>query len=178
MHALVAALAVLAVGLDSASAALGLRKRAVTVYTEMLRGDTATTDRHTIYSTYNIMRTEAGVVVGTVFVQKTTSTSFYEGGPTQPRLRSLIFNFTGGAGLDETIPAGQVTVQGVATYPNDSMILAPGSLVSASVTGRTGGWYGATGQLVTLRLDGPTTSRQTFEIYYGKNKGTGKGKGF
>lgn len=174
-RALVAALAVLAVGLDSASALM--RKRTAVVIAEMLQSQNATIGGYTIDTTYNVMRSEAGVEVGGLYIEKTSSTAFDQAGPTKGLLRTLTFNFTGAGGF----PPGQVITRGVTPYLDNSSVLAPGSTAVTAVLGGTGGWLGATGQLTSTRVaDGSNLYRQMFEIYYIKNKSAkmSKGKGF
>ena len=172
-RALVAALAVLAIGLDSASALM--RKRTITVYAEMLQSQSSTIGGFTIDTSYNILRSEAGVEVGGLYIEKSSSTAFDQPGPTKALLRTLNFNFTGAGGF---LP-GQVITRGVSNYLDDSSILTPGTAAVTAVLGGTGGWLGATGQLTSTRVaEGSNLYRQMFEIYYMKIKGTGKGKGF
>lgn len=70
-RALVAALAVLAIGLNSASALM--RKRTITVHAEMLQSQNSTMGGLTIDTSYNILRSEAGVEVGGLYIPPSIS---------------------------------------------------------------------------------------------------------
>jgi hypothetical protein len=76
----------------------------------------------------------------------------------------------------------QVTSSGIVVYDDASFFLQTGVPVVMAVTGGSLGWYGATGQLTTIRQNAQGDHTQTLDITYSNYKpgkaGAGSGKGY
>lgn len=81
----------------------------------------------------------------------------------ETRTRQLVFEFTGSA-KDKVAPLGQVTASGVVSYTDNSFFLQAGRPVTIPVTGGSQGWFGASGQVTSTRLNDAGEHTHTFEI--------------
>lgn len=74
------------------------------------------------------------------------------GNPEEARLRTLIF----------TLPGGQIIAQGNSVYPRGAVQIDPNTSIVIAVTGGTGTYIGARGQVVSSRnADGTYTHKFT-----------------
>ncbi len=92
---------------------------------------------------------------------------------TEARARTLVFDFFGNVSTKpkaKTVPKGQVTASGVIVYNDDDFFLETGVPMVMPVTGGSLGWYGATGQLTTVRLNAQGEHTQTLDITYSNHK--------
>lgn len=87
----------------------------------------------------------------------------------ETRSRALVFEFDGNPAVKK-VPKGQVTAAGVVTYANDSFFLELNKPVTVPVTGGSLGWYAATGQVTTVKLDANGEHSHTFDIRYFNHK--------
>lgn len=68
-------------------------------------------------------------------------------------------------------PKGQITAAGIVTYPDNNPFLNVNDPITIAVTGGTLDYFGATGQVISQRLDATGAHTQTFEMYCFKNAG-------
>lgn len=83
----------------------------------------------------------------------------------ETRARNLVFEFNGSTS-HKTAPRGLVTANGVVSYADDSFFLQVGTPVTVPVTGGSLGWYAATGQVTSTRLNPDGEHSHTFEVQY------------
>lgn len=154
--------------------AVAARKRSVVFYQDPPTMDTVVTGNLKLYIYHAVLRTvKDGPIVGRLYGQTQFDEALFVGAQIETRARNLVFEFTGdaGAGFNKKIvPLGQVTASGVVSYADDSFFLQVGRPVTVPVTGGSHGWYKATGQVTSTRLDAAGAHTHHFEIEHSTYK--------
>lgn len=156
--------ALLAVLLLLVLAVAAAKKRTVTFHQDPPQMDTVTNGNFKMYQWWATLRTvKDGPIIGRAYGQTSFNEALFVGAAIEARTRTLAFEFIG-APKDKVAPLGQVTANGVVSYANDSFFLEVGRPVTVPVTGGSLGWYGATGQVTSVRLNAQGEHTHTFEI--------------
>ena len=100
-----------------------------------------------------VVRKPSGKKVGVLVGHQERFDVLTEGRDVETRMRTLVFDLKG----------GQIVAQGVAVYPVGEGKFRPGKAFTIAITGGTGAYAGARGELVSvLKTDG--TYRQKFRF--------------
>ena len=112
--------------------------------------------------------------MGRLYGQAQYDEALFVNAQIETRTRNLVFEFVGDN--KKLVPQEQVTASGVVSYEDDAA-LQVGRPVTMPVTGGSMGWYKATGQLTTTRLDDAGAQTHHFEIEHSTFKPPRKQQG-
>lgn len=148
-------------------AAVLAKKRSVVIYQDPPTMDTVVTGNLKLYMYHAVLRTaKDGPIVGRLYGQTQFNEALFVGAQIETRARNLVFEFIGDAAGShkKLVPQGQVTANGVVSYVDDSFFLQVGRPVTVPVTGGSLGWFKATGQVTSTRLDNAGAHTHQFEV--------------